>query len=120
MSSSFFPPQVGFIPTGTTTGVLNSTVYLGRNVDVTWEAIGFGAQGRPDYLQTLYMNLTKVQGTTKTRLATLKFDVADIQTIINADSAATAAALTFKLRQVSVCDNGTNKKMIILASDTYV
>jgi hypothetical protein len=119
MSNSFFPPQIGFIPTTGSTGINTSTLYLGRNVDTTWEAVGFGQAGRPDYLETLYLNLTKLNAGVPDRIATLAFNVADVQTIITSHSNAGAAALTFQIREVDVCSAGVAKKMMILASAPY-
>ena len=119
MANSFYPSQIGFIPTGVASPNNTSTIYLGRNVDVAWEAVGFGAQGRPDYLETININLTKIDGATQTRLGTISMNVSDIQDIIDGNSNAQAAALTLSLREVAVCDNGTARAMIILASDPY-
>ncbi len=122
MFNTVTPTQIGFIPTGANGTVKTSSLYLGKNVDVTWEAVGLGAQGRPDYLQVVNLNLTKVVGTSNpilTRLGTISFDVSDLQTIIAGNSNATAAALTFKLREVDVCDSTTARKMMVLSSLPY-
>lgn len=120
MSNSFFPTQIGFIPTGTNGTANTSTLYLGSNATTTWEAIGFGQNGRPDYLQTLYLNLTKLVAGVPTLVATISIDVADVQAIIAGDSNATAPALQIKMREVAVCDAGIAKKMIVLGSSTYI
>lgn len=120
MSQSFFPSQIGFIPTGSAGVVKTSSLYLGRDPSLAWEAVGFGLQGRPDYLQTLVINLTKLQAGVPTIVGTLTLNVQDLQDIITANANATTPALNMKLRQVSVCDAGVAKKMMIIASSTYL
>lgn len=121
MASSLYPPNIGFIPiSGQGSTPQTPTITLGRDVSVTWEAIGFGAGGRPDYIKTVIINLTdNTVIATPTKKAAISINVADVLTIIAGNTNATAAALTFKLREVDVCDDGTAKKMMILASATY-
>lgn len=120
MSSSFYAPQIAFVPTGLNNTRYNSSVVLGRNRNVVWEAVGFGAEGRPDDLEYLNINITNVSGAMPVTKAVISLNIGDIQTMIAANANATAAALTFKLRQVSVCDGSVNKKMMILGSNTYL
>lgn len=113
----YYPTNVGYTPTGSAYG---SQLYLGRNLATTWEAIGFGQVGRPDILERVYINLTQVSGVaTPTRVAQLSFNVADVQTIITANPNAAAAALTFQLREVDVCESSVAKKMLVLCSAPY-
>lgn len=120
MSNSFYPPQIGFVPTGLSNTRYNSSLVLGRNNNMSWEAIGFGSQGRPDNLEYLNINITNVSGAAPSTKAVISLNIGDIQSLINANANATAAALTFKLREVLVCDGNTNKKMMVIASDTYI
>lgn len=120
MANSFFPPQVGFIPTGLNSTRYNSSVVLGRNGNVQWEAVGFGADGRPDNLEYFNIYLTNVSGVNPAVRGAISMNVGDIQTIIDGNSNATAAALTFKLREVDVCDSSVAKKMIFLATEPYL
>lgn len=117
--SSFFPPQIGFGPTGIAGTRNTSTLYLGQNASVSWEAVGFGSDGRPDYLETLYINLSKVVANIPVKVATISFNVSGIQAIIAANSHAATPALDFQIREVDVCHAGIAKKMMILASLPY-
>ena len=120
MSNSFFPTQIGFIPPSGNTGQFNiSTVVLGGNAGTTWEAVAFGAAGRPDYLETLYINLSKQTNGIPTRIASISLNVSGVQAIIAADSNAGAAALNMQIREVAVCVSGVAKNMMILASSPY-
>lgn len=117
--NTLHPTQIGYTPTGNYNSVsTSSTLYLGRNAGVTWEAIGFGQDGRPDYLENLVINLTQV-GTPNQTIASIVMSVTGIQAIIAASPNAAAQALSLTLREVSVCDAGVAKKMIVLASPTY-
>lgn len=120
MGTSFFPPQIGFIPSSGATGLNVSTVVIGSNASTTWEAVGFSANGRPDYLEKFYINLSRQTNGIPTKVAVISFDVTGVQSIINADSNAGAAALTFQIREVAVCVSGVARKMMILASAPYV
>lgn len=122
MASSLYPPNIGFIPISGQGGTIQTpTLTLGRDVSVTWEAVGFGGGGRPDYIKTVIINLTdNTVMTAPTKKAAISIDVADVLTIIASNANATTAALTLKLREVDVCDDGTAKKMMILASATYL
>jgi len=121
MASSLYPPNIGFIPlSGSSSTLQTPTIMLGRDVSVTWDSIGFGDGGRPDYIKTVVINLTDNSViNTPVKKAAIAINIADVLTIIAGNTNATAAALTFKLREVDVCDNGTAKKMMILASSTY-
>lgn len=121
MSNSFFPTQIGFIPPsgGSHTGYNVSTVVLGGNAGTTWEAVAFGAAGRPDYLETLYINLSKQTNGVPTRIASISLNVSGVQAIIAADSNAGAAALNMQIREVAVCQSGVAKKMLVICSQPY-
>lgn len=116
MPNTFHPTQIGYTPSGQ---AQQSILVLGKNVSASWQSIGFGPNGQPDIVEKIYINLTKTADPTTT-IGTITLNVADLQSIIAGNSHATSAALTFGLREVDVCDNGTAKKMIILASATYL
>lgn len=116
MSNSFFPPQIGFVPSGQAN---TSSLYLGQNAGVSWEAVGFGPNGRPDVLETVYLNLSKTIAGMSTQVAQIALSASGVQTIITAHANAGAAAKTFQIREVDVCDAGVAKKMLVIASATY-
>lgn len=118
--SSFFPPQVGFVPASGANGLNVSTLYLGGNAGTTWEAVGFSTDGRPGYLETLYINLSRQTAGVPTRVAQISLNVTGVQAIITANANAGAAALTMQIREVAVCVSGSARKMLILASSPYV
>lgn len=118
------PTQIGSIPTGVYQAY-PSQVVIGRDVAATTSNdIGFGANGRPDFVENVKIYLTKNASADKrtngtlTTFATVSIDVEDLITIVASNSNATAA-LNLTLKEVDVCDNGVAKKMIILAGPTY-
>ena len=125
--STLHPTQIGTIPSGFNS-TLPSQVVFGRDLSITqnnqYEAFGFGAGGRPDFVEKVTIYLTKNDSTNKTintnltAYATVTIDVSDLATIVAANSNA-SSALDLTLREVDVCDAGVAKKMIILAGPTY-
>lgn len=125
--STLHPTQIGTIPSGFIQ-TIPSQVVIGRDVSIenpSYEAFGFGIGGRPDFIEKVVINLTKntsadkTQNGTLTKFATASINVEDLITIVNSNSNA-SSALSFTLKEVDVCDNGVAKKMIVLASDTYL
>lgn len=121
--STLHPTQIGTIPSGySATDV--SQIQVGRDISAASDTFGFGSAGRPDFIERFKVYLTKNESSNKTinvnlaNYGTVSIDVADLQTIVAGNSNA-AAALNLKLTEVSVCDAGVAKKMIILAGPTY-
>jgi len=118
MPNSILPTQLGYTAPGST---LRSQIYLGKNVNADFEAVGVGADGRPDALQALKIHLTKEDGTA---IGAIYLDVTDIITLKEANSNI-PTELFLKLVEVSVCEiNDTTqeseeKKMVVLGSPTY-
>lgn len=121
MPNTFYPTQLGYLPTGVN-GVANtSTLFLGRDLTsaTAYDGPGFGAGGRPDYVQKVIINLTeRATNGTLTQRGTITINVDDIVSAVSSNSNV-PANLNLTLREVAVCDNGTNKRMMILASQTY-
>lgn len=111
---AFYPTQQGYLPTGVNGTALVSTYFLGRNTSGTYEGIGIGQGGRPDPLQVLNINLTSPNGGTPFQKGTITINVEDLMNIVGGPS-----RYNMTLKEVHVCENGTNKKMIVLASQTY-
>lgn len=128
MSNSFYPPQIGFIPSGNNQ---DSRVIIGRNPNVGWDAIGFGQYGRPDTLQQFELFITASSGDqlgyqTTPLAATVLIDARSMFSVISTNPLAPQTGFFFSMREVSVCelDNSTppvstERKMMILASQTY-
>jgi len=118
MPNTFFPTQIGYRPTGVAPNV--STLYFGRIVSgsAPFDGPGFGSKGRPDYLQTAIINLVQNNGETLTQKATITLNVNDVVTAIAANSNL-PSNLNLVLKEVRVCDNGVEKSMMILGSQTY-
>ncbi len=129
MSNTFYPTQIGSIPTGTTQ---DSRLIFGRNPNVPWEAPGFGQYGRPDLLQQFEIFLAPVSGAQTAQLsnglaATVLIDATSIYNVIVSNPTAPTSGFFFSMREVSVCETtgagssaGTvERKMMILASQTY-
>lgn len=102
MSTKLYPLPLGFD---------NSTnkVVIGKNQAATWEAIGFAEEGRPGVLKILQINVS--DGTNLK--ATINLDVTDL-TSLNLTS-----SKTLKFREISVCQDGVEKKMLVIATEPY-
>jgi hypothetical protein len=125
---TFHPTQVGTIPSGFSQNQA-SQVVIGRNVSIadntpTPEAYGFGKSGRPDFIESFTIHLTENSSADKrintnlTSRAVIYMDVTDLATVRSSNENA-PTRFDFTLKEVSVCENGQTKKMIILASQTY-
>jgi hypothetical protein len=112
MANSFFPPQIGFQPTGVNGVAGTSQLFFGRTVsgEFPYDGPGFGAGGRPDFLQNLTINLASGPNN---QIASIVLNIADLEAL------ALSQIVYMKFKEVDVCDNGVAKKMIVLASDTY-
>lgn len=116
------PTQLGYTPTGS---AYQSTVVIGRNVNATWEAVGFGAEGRPDYLERLTINLTSPSGASLVRKGVVNIDVGALVQAINANPFAPSTGFQFAFREVSVCEvpdgssSAVERRMMVIASQTY-
>ncbi len=114
---SFFAPQIGFVPSGV---AQDGRVIIGKDYSVTWEAIGFGPGGRPDGLNQLQINLTRVSGVAApVKFASVNLDVSTLIAAQIANPNIPSTGITFSFREVAVCDAGTNKRMLVIASSTY-
>jgi hypothetical protein len=125
---TFHPTQVGTIPSGFSQNQA-SQVVIGRNVSIadntpTPEAYGFGKSGRPDFIESFTINLTQNSSADKkintdlTNRAVIYMDVTDLVSIRESNENA-PTRFDFTLKEVSICENGVEKKMVILASQTY-
>lgn len=116
---SFFPSQIGFLPTGANGTAQTSTVYLGRDIDASYDAIGLGAGGRPDYLSIIQIPLVqRADDGTLTKQGTITLDVGAIVSGREANSNL-PTNINLVLKEVAVCDAGTAKRMMVIASDPY-
>ena len=118
MPNSVIPTQLGYTAPGSS---LRSQIYLGKDVNASFEAVGIGGGGRPDALQALKIHLTKEDGTA---IGAIYLDVTDIITL-KEENSNIPDELFLKLVEVSVCEiNDTTqeseeKRMVILGSPTY-
>ncbi len=125
MSNTFYPTQIGSIPTGT---AQDSRLIFGRNPNVPWEAPGFGQYGRPDTIQQVEMFITSQSGaqlafSTTPLVATVLIDATSMYNVLMTNPVAPQTGFFFSLREVSVCEvvgsSSVERKMMILASQTY-
>jgi len=127
MANTFFPRQVGFIPSGSNQ---DSSVIIGRNPTpaVTWEAIGFGSDGRPDTLQDFKIYLTartapQLAAQAGPLSATITINAGSMYDVLKLNPYAPKTGFYFSMREVSVCELigsvSTERKMMVLASQTY-
>lgn len=119
MPNTFYPTQIGYRPTGVNGVVGTSSLYFGRIVsgEAPYDGPGFGAGGRPDYLDTLVINLATSQSTDG-QWGTITMNVEDIVNLYQS-RAEFPANLNLTLKEVLVCEDGVAKGMVILGSQTY-
>lgn len=90
---------------------------MGRNTSGIYEGIGFGAGGRPDPIQVVQINLTSPNAGgpgLPFQKGTITINVEDLVNIVGGPS-----RYNMTLREVSICDSGTNKKAVVLMSQSY-
>ena len=131
MSNSIVPSQIGYTSPGSD---LRSQIYLGRDTFVNFEAIGLGANQRPDALQSLKINISKIVNYGKSdqlieTRGSIYLDIDDIIKIQSSDYYPStedggAENLMLQLKEVSVCEqdkdgNSVEKRMVIIGSQTY-
>ncbi len=113
--SNIFPTQVGYLPTGVNGTAGISTYIVGRTISGSYEGVGIGAGGRPDYVEVIQFNLAqRAANGTLTQKGTVTINVNDLVAIVGLPS-----NLNLTLREVDVCDNETAKKAITLMSEPY-
>lgn len=112
--TTIYPTQIGYQPTGVNGTVGISSVTIGRTITGAYEGIGFGQDGRPDYLNLLQINLANKVGPVVTQRGTISMNVADLIAI-----AGLPANLNMTLKEVTVCDAGVAKKAVIIMSQLY-
>lgn len=117
------PTQIGYVPYSSGNSLVSNLVF-GRNTTGSWEAVGFGSQGRPDPLNQLAINLTDTRPSASISMpGIINIDVSDLLSVINAAGSQAPHQFSFKMREVAVCEenNGvsTEKRMMVLASQTY-
>ena len=118
MPNSIVPTQIGQTSPDSP---LRSQVYIGRNVSVSFEAIGIGDGGRPDELQALKIYISK----DGVKYGAIHFDVEDIADLFTDIPDLLSEELFLKPVKVSVCEvnettgEGEEKQMVVLGSKTY-
>jgi hypothetical protein len=115
--SSLFPNQVGWIESG---AARDSRVIIGKDVRIGWEALGYSHNGRPDIANQVIINLTRVSGVSNpTFLGSVIMDVSALVDIISNRPLAPTTGFQIAFREVAVCEDGSEKAMLVLASQTY-
>ncbi len=112
--TTIYPTQIGYQPTGVNGVDATSSLIFGRTNTGTYEGIGFGQGGRPDLLQVLEVNLISPNDGFPFQKGTIVMNVEDLMNIAGGPS---RYFMSFK--EVTVCEDGATKKMVILASQTY-
>jgi hypothetical protein len=116
MANTITPSQIGYNAPGSRN---RSEIYLGRNTNVEFEAIGLGKNYRPDELQALKIHISR---NNKSEGA-IYIDIEDILNIKQQN--AINSELFLKLREASVCVINENtgeseeKKIIILSTEPF-
>lgn len=123
MSNSLLPTQIGYVP-ASQDGTQQSQLVLGRNTTGTWEAVGFGAQSRPDPLQALQVFVTvNPLSQTPTVPVTINIDATNALAVALANPNA-PSVFTFTLQEVATCETDANgvtseKRRMALISQAY-
>lgn len=122
MANSVFPSQMGFVPSGTNQ---QSQLVFGRNITGIWEAIGIGAGGRPDTLQSITTYLTNVpqDGTPATLPVIITIDTSAVQTVIGSNLNA-PQVFNFTLQEAATCEATGSEpiemRRMVLMSQPYL
>lgn len=116
MNPTFSPTQIGYTPTGSAYG---SQVVIGRNMNTTWDAIGYGQAGRPDYVERIYLNITQASGVAPVQKAQVVLDVKSLLNILAARPLAPTTGFYFAFREYLVCNNGVTQGAVFLSSQPY-
>lgn len=123
MSNSLLPTQIGFVPRSQD-GTQQSQLVFGQNTTGTWEAIGLGAQGRPDPLESIRVNISTNLGTTTPAVPiTINIDAVSAMAIIAANPNA-PKVFGFTMQEVATCETDANgntseKRRMALISQAY-
>jgi hypothetical protein len=115
MPNTFLDPFIGYVPSG--------QIVVGGDPTVNWEAIGFGANGRPNPFGLMTINLCSSGDGAFTKVASLQIAAGDILSIMTANQNS-PTGFVLSLREVAVCsgDNAGNTqeaRMVILGSQIY-
>lgn len=117
--NAFYPSNVGFTPTGSAYG---STITLGRTISGTFEGVGFGQGGRPDYANLVVINLAQRVndggGDIIEQHGTITLNVGDVLAQM-ATRPLFPTNLNLTLKEVLVCEANVTKGMMIIGSQTY-
>lgn len=118
MPNTFIPTQIGYIPTGAAGIVQVSSVTIGRTITGLFEGAGFGANGRPDPATVVQINLANLSNGIWDQYGSITLNATDV---LNARSANThlPVNLNLTLKEISICDNGTAKRAMVIMSQTY-
>lgn len=122
MPSSVFPPQLGFVPSGS--NGQQSQLILGRNTTGTYEGIGVGAGGRPDSVESIQVFITaNLQTSSPTVPITITIDATSALAVIAANPNA-PTVFGFTMQEVATCETDTNgvtseKRRMALISQAY-
>lgn len=121
MANSLLPDQIGFIPSGigSTGSFQSSQLTFGLNITGGWQSIGFGPNGQPDILQNLTINISDNNANPQFTPIIISIKPADIISIILSNTNA-PNDFYFSLKEVAVCEDSVEKRMVILASQTYL
>ena len=121
MSNTVIPSQLGYTAPDSS---LRSQVFIGKDLGLSFEAVGVGKDGRPDQLQALKIYISEGSE----RYAAIHIDVEDVKAMF-ADGLTIPDGenpqVFIKLRTVSVCEvddktgEAIEKKMVILGSQAY-
>jgi hypothetical protein len=127
MASTITPSQFGYTAPGSTLG---SQIFLGRDLSLSFEGVGFGEGGRPDILESLKINIcinSGIEGNSQNapqKIASFNISYSDIRSLYTGNSNFPSTP-EFKLRQFSVCEindstqESEERNVAFFASQSY-
>lgn len=121
--NSVLPTQIGYVP-ASADGTQQSQLVFGKNSTGSWEAVGLGAQGRPDLLQAIQVFITaNPQSQNPSVPVTINIDATSALAIIAANPNA-PTVFGFTMQEVATCETDANgntseKRRMALISQAY-
>lgn len=131
MANTIVPSQLGYTAPNSTNG---SQVFIGKDTLVSFEAIGLGQDGRPDYLEHLKINISRLvtqdESLSPQTVCSISINVNEVISIISNENYPSTNnvkdVLQLKLREFAVCEDtdgdgvaDEEKKVVMLASQSY-
>ncbi len=114
--NSLIPTQIGFVPSGVNVG---SQFIVGKDIASSWEGAGLGPNGRPDIAQSITFFMTNVVAGVQTKVGSVSIDASGMAAVMTSNANA-PKSFHFQMREFAVCESGAEKRVLVMASETYL